>query len=462
MTKIVWLRKDIRLDDNRALYYASVSGQGSVVVIVTLMPDFWAQHHESPRKIRFWLDAVQQLQKDLSRLNIPLLFVETHSKTLITDLQQLFIRLEVSDLYFNKMLEPDEQQRDKTVKELCYDMNVNVHLSNQCCLLPPGSVLKLDDTPYSIFTPFKNKWLKVVNDMDIECVPKPQAQQKMNITLSNPSLKALEAQYHYNNELWPPTESAAEKCLTTFVNEELASYDQQRDVPAINGTSTLSPYLSAGLISPQRCLHALNQAEESAGKATWLNELIWRDFYKHILYHYPRVGKRRAFNLVTERIMWNDNETHFTAWCQGKTGVPIVDAAMRQLNKTGWMHNRLRMVSAMFFTKNLFLDWRLGERYFMENLLDGDLAANNGGWQWSASTGVDAAPYFRVFNPYRQSERFDPKGDFIRQYCPELSELDDKHIHNPPSMEHYPAPIVDVKQSRVFAIEQFKKLRENI
>lgn len=460
MTKIVWLRNDLRIDDNRALHYASVSGQGSVVVIVTIMPDFWAQHHESPRKIGFWLDAVKQLHAELALLNIPLVFIETHRKTLVTDLQKLFTRLEVSDLYFNKMLEPNEQQRDLAVKEMCHDLSIKVHVSNQSCLLPPGSVLKLDNTPYSVFTPFKNKWLQVINDMNIDCVPKPLAQPKINLPSSIPQLNFLDAQYDYDQTLWPPTEAAAQHRLKTFVAKELAHYGEQRDLPAINGTSTLSPYLAAGIISPQRCLQVLSKAKDSAGKATWLNELIWRDFYKHILHHYPRVGKGRAFNLITEKVVWHNNETHFLAWCQGKTGVPIVDAAMRQLNQTGWMHNRLRMVSAMFLSKNLFLNWRLGERYFMENLLDGDLAANNGGWQWSASTGVDSAPYFRVFNPYRQSERFDPKGDFIRQYCPELAELDHKQIHNPPIMDSYPAPIVDVKQSRAFAIEQFKNLRQ--
>ena len=225
-----------------------------------------------------------------------------------------------------------------------------------------------------------------------------------------------------------------------------------RDRPDLDATSRLSAYLAAGVLSPRQCLHAalrVNQGEFDGGNpgaVSWINELLWREFYKHILVCYPRVSRHRAFRPETESVRWRNDPKGLAAWKEGRTGIPLVDAAMRQLLATGWMHNRLRMVSAMFLTKNLLIDWREGERWFMQHLIDGDLAANNGGWQWSASTGTDAAPYFRVFSPVRQSHRFAPKGRFIARYVPELATADDKTIHEPwkqPLMTpDYPTTIV--------------------
>ncbi|HAL67580.1 MAG TPA: deoxyribodipyrimidine photo-lyase, partial [Pseudomonas sp.] len=228
--------------------------------------------------------------------------------------------------------------------------------------------------------------------------------------------------------------------------------------------------LAAGVISPRQCLHAAlahNRGEfdsGSSGVQTWINELLWREFYKHILTGYPQVSRHRAFRAHTEALPWRNAPKEFEAWQQGRTGFPIIDAAMRQMLATGWMHNRLRMLTAMFLSKNLLIDWRLGERHFMRHLIDGDLAANNGGWQWSASTGTDSVPYFRIFNPVSQSQRFDPKGRFIRQWVPELQDIDDKNIHDPGKCHGlidanlYPSPIVDLHSSRQRALQAFKEL----
>jgi deoxyribodipyrimidine photo-lyase len=277
-----------------------------------------------------------------------------------------------------------------------------------------------------------------------------------------------------DSALWPAGEKVAKRHLQHFIQHTLFSYDQTRDYPAIEGTSRLSPYLATGMISPRQCFLAAlaaNQGELTTGNKgalTWMSELIWREFYKHILVAYPRVSMHLPYRLETKKIDWRYNEKQWLAWQHGNTGYPIVDAAMRQLNTTGWMHNRLRMIVAMFFTKNLFFDWRLGEQYFIEHLIDGDLAANNGGWQWCASTGTDAAPYFRVFNTVTQSERFDEKGKFIRRYCPELTSLSDDTIHDPHGRApllvqklHYPASIVNLALSRKHAIETFKYLSTN-
>jgi deoxyribodipyrimidine photo-lyase len=224
------------------------------------------------------------------------------------------------------------------------------------------------------------------------------------------------------------------------------------------------------VLSPRQCLHAAlaaNQGEFDSGNpgvVTWINELLWREFYKHILVGYPRVSRHRAFRLETEAVPWRHAPQELAAWQEGRTGLPIIDAAMRQLLATGWMHNRLRMIVAMFLTKNLLIDWREGERFFMRHLIDGDLAANNGGWQWSASTGTDAAPYFRIFNPISQSQKFDPDGHFIRQWVPELAGLNKRDIHDPSSLgglfapSGYPRPIVDLSRSRERALAAFKNL----
>lgn len=258
--------------------------------------------------------------------------------------------------------------------------------------------------------------------------------------------------------------------MQDFCAEKLRQYDEQRDFPACPGTSRISPYLTLGIISVRQCLAAIEAAlgqlpfERGAPGFVWLNELIWREFYQHLLVAFPHVSKHKAFKPETDHIRWLWDDARFTAWCEGKTGYPIVDAAMRCLNQTGWMHNRLRMIVASFLTKDLHIDWRLGERYFMQHLIDGELAANNGGWQWAASTGADAAPYFRIFNPTTQGQRFDEQGQFIKQWLPELELVPAKYIHTPHDwlkvfdpQDSYPAPIVDHSESRTIALALFQR-----
>jgi deoxyribodipyrimidine photo-lyase len=272
--------------------------------------------------------------------------------------------------------------------------------------------------------------------------------------------------------LWKAGEEHAARRLGQFVGSRIDDYKTRRNFPAVNGTSTMSPYLTMGVVSPRQCFAAgveANGGRIAGGKAaikSWLDELVWREFYKHVLIGWPKVSMRRAYRAEYEQIHWNDDEQLFERWCEGMTGVPLVDAGMRQLNQTGWMHNRVRMVVAMYLTKDMFIDWRWGERYFMQKLVDGDLASNNGGWQWSASTGTDAAPYFRIFNPVSQSERFDADGKFIRQFVPELKDVPAKYIHDPyaargklEQLPDYPEPAVDHQQARQAALEAFKALK---
>jgi deoxyribodipyrimidine photo-lyase len=288
-------------------------------------------------------------------------------------------------------------------------------------------------------------------------------------TLSNYHNRKHKHLSHIDSSLWPAGQHISKKRLRHFIDDHLFHYNQERDFPNLHGTSQLSPYLATGMISPRQCFLAALDANQNEldtgnkGAVVWMGELIWREFYKHILVAAPRVSKHKAYKEETDTIWWDHDEKLMLAWQQGQTGYPLIDAAMRQLKTTGWMHNRLRMVVAMFFTKNLFFDWRLGEKYFMSQLIDGDLAANNGGWQWSASTGTDSAPYFRIFNPLRQSERFDPEGKFILQYCPELQDFDKKSIHEPykimpliAAQSQYPRPIIDLKKNRDKVLAAFK------
>nr|WP_305418007.1 FAD-binding domain-containing protein [Photobacterium leiognathi] len=271
--------------------------------------------------------------------------------------------------------------------------------------------------------------------------------------------------------LWPVDEEAILQRLDTFCVTKAQDYHQQRDFPAIDGTSCLSPFLAIGALSARQCVYQLLQyfphaleVNKEDGAFTWLNEIIWREFYGHLLHRYPELSKNHPFQYYTQYVRWQDDPTLLKAWQDGKTGFPIVDAAMRQLRATGWMHNRLRMITASFLTKDLLCDWRAGEQWFMQHLIDGDFASNNGGWQWAASTGTDSQPYFRVFNPTLQGQRFDPKGDFIRTWVKELAKVPDKYIHTPHQWDSsgfldYPLPIVDHKEARLLAIEAFKQAK---
>jgi deoxyribodipyrimidine photo-lyase len=353
--------------------------------------------------------------------------------------------------------------------------NIACYSFDDTVILPSESINTQQGSYFKVFTPFKKAWYKqfLANKHRLLPVSKPQKPIPIPSSIVPTALKGFTSAI--DPKIWPSGEKSALHKLEIFIKHHLFSYDKNRDFPASDGTSKLSPYLSTGMISPRLCfLKAFdtNQQELDTGNkgaVTWMIELIWRDFYKHLLIAVPKLSMHHAFKPETEKIKWLYDEKKLHAWRSGNTGIPIVDAAMRQLNTTGWMHNRLRMIVAMFFSKNLFFDWRLGEDYFIHHLIDGDLAANNGGWQWSASTGTDAAPYFRVFNPIRQSERFDPEGIFIRTYCPELRDFDNHAIHAPHERmpllaknTKYPEPIVNLDVSRKYAIAEFKKILSSI
>ena len=474
MRSLIWFRRDLRISDNRALNAAAQSANEGVVAVFLLTPRQWLEHHDSAIKIHFWLANLRALSTSLEQLRIPLIVRSTDNFDSVPEtLLSIARETKCNRLFFNREYEVNERRRDREVGRKFRSRGLETQSFDDRAMIPPEKIQTQEGRFYSVFSPYQRAWLRLAEGLDWDVLAAPGKQPEIEVK-SSPIPKSVPGFELPPDRLgdWPPGEQEALRRLEEFTSACIEAYGAERDFPGIDGTSRLSPYLAAGVLSPRQCLAAARTANrgdfqsERDGPSAWISELIWRDFYTHVLVGFPRVSKDQPFQEKTAAIAWRVDESDCQAWKAGRTGVPIVDAAMRQLNQTGWMHNRLRMITAMFFSKQLFLDWRIGERYFMENLIDGDLAANNGGWQWSASTGTDAAPYFRIFNPYRQSERFDPQGTFIKQYCPELKELDGKAIHDPSRLDRsartkldYPDPIVEHAAARKRAIDAFKALK---
>lgn len=447
---LVWLRKDLRTHDNPALYWAAKEKQGVIVVFIHVLQDL-RQHDSAPCQIDYTLRTLADLQASLLKLNIPLLYFQVEKRSQLPTFFQEFIQQHAIDrLFFNNNHEYDEANEQQAVQQQMEKLNVNVSRFDDQVLVRPGKILTGKNEFYSVFTPFKRRFYQVTNQLhDIRILKKPVAQAKRSIEPNSIPKQVNGFSNKLDLSAYNVGETAALKKLKQFCQHSLRQYHQERDLMAEEGTSRLSHYLTLGVLSSRQCIvAALNERAQGGsgmqGVDTWLSELIWREFYRHVMVGFPWVGQHRSFKRQADKIKWPNNERYFQAWCEGKTGVPLVDAAMRQLITTGWMHNRARMVVAMFLTKNLLIDWRWGEKFFMQHLLDGDFASNNGGWQWAASTGTDAAPYFRIMNPERQRQRFDPDNQFVYQYCPEYQ-------------KQAPTPLVNLKQSRLEAIAFYKK-----
>ncbi|WP_150802199.1 deoxyribodipyrimidine photo-lyase [Pseudomonas fluorescens] len=469
--QLIWLRSDLRVHDNTALSAAAASGP--TVAVYVLSPKQWLAHDDAPCKVDFWLRNLRELSTALGELNIPLLI--RHAGTW-EQVPQVVLEVcrqhRIEAVHANEEYGVHESLRDTAVNKVLQAHGITFHSYLDQLLFKPGSVLSKTGSYFQVFSPFRKVCYARLHSALPRLISAPNTQLPPSIG-SDPVPSQVEGfapPGEALRTLWPAGETEARHRLERFAEQQIDYYKSERDFPAKPGTSQLSAYLAAGVISPRQCLHAALQSNQgefesgNEGAVSWINELLWREFYKHILVGYPRVSRHRAFRLETEALAWRHAPEELAAWQQGRTGLPIVDAAMRQLLETGWMHNRLRMVVAMFLTKNLLIDWREGERFFMRHLIDGDLAANNGGWQWSSSTGTDSAPYFRIFNPLSQSEKFDAQGLFIKHWLPELAALSNKDIHNPAAMgglfgvADYPPPIVDLSQSRRRALAAFKSL----
>ncbi|MBI5918530.1 MAG: deoxyribodipyrimidine photo-lyase [Nitrosomonadales bacterium] len=457
---LCWFRRDLRLDDHAALYHALKSSRAvhCVFVFDTEILDTLPERQD--RRVEFIWYAVQELAAALQQAGGALHVLHGRAVESIPALAQ---RLGVAAVLCNRDYEPAAQQRDAAVAARLQAASIEFHDFKDQVIFEHDEILSAVGTPYSVFTPYKNAWLKRVDDFQLRSYDTARhfAALAPEVAPALPSLREIGfAPCDLTRLKLPLGSSGAARLLQDFIGR-IDAYHETRDFPAVKGVSYLAAHLRFGTLSIRR-LAALAYYRGGNGAQTYLSELIWRDFYQMILAHHPRLAAGRAFKPQFEALTFPNDMGKFQAWCAGRTGYPLVDAAMRQLNQTGYMHNRLRMVSASFLVKDLHVDWRWGERYFAERLLDYDFAANNGGWQWCASTGCDAQPWFRIFNPVTQSERFDPQGKFIRRYLPELAACPELWIHAPwlmpTAMQHlctYWPPIVDHARARQQTLEIF-------
>lgn len=470
MNTLLWLRTDLRVLDNPALFAAME--EGPVIAVFVVSPSQWQTHDDAAVKVDFWLRNLTELGEALGALHIPLKLVHADTWDRVPDAIEAFCtRHEITAIHMNAEWGLNEQRRDSAVVQRAEENGRRCVRHQGATLFTPGTITTGKGDCYKVFTPFALRCRDSLRSAPLAppSAPSPQAAWPAQPDPLPQAISGFSSPGAAVRQLWPAGADAAFARLESFLDGPAAHYDHDRDIPSLEGTSGLSPYLAAGVISVGQCVRAAlaaNQGELDSGKSgirTWITELLWREFYLHLLAANPALSMHRPMRPETDNVRWRDSESELLAWQQGRTGIPIIDAAMRQMLATGWMHNRLRMLAAMFLSKNLLLNWRLGEAWFMQQLIDGDLASNNGGWQWSASTGADAVPYFRVFNPLTQSQKFDPAGIFIARWLPELSSLPAASRHAPSQAQRdqtgYPAPIVDLGESRRRAIDAFKGLK---
>ncbi len=463
---LVWFRRDLRDFDHAALYHALKRARQVVCVFVFDREILDGLADPADRRVEFIHASVTELQQALQAMGGGLIIKYGVAKD---EIVQLAVDLQADAVFFNHDDDPAALTRDTAVETALHAHDITVHHYKDAVIFEREEVLTASGTPYSVFTPYKNAWLKTLTPYYLQAYPVDAWTDRL-VARSTPVPALQDMGFATTNlrELKLPTGmSGAARLFDDFL-ERIVHYQETRDFPAIKGPSFLSVHLRFGTISIRQLAAAAYQ-QGGRGAQTWLSELIWRDFYHQTLWHRPDVAAGHAFKQQYDALPWPNPPGHFDAWCEARTGYPLVDAAMRQLNQTGYMHNRLRMVAASFLTKDLLVDWRLGERYFADKLIDFDLAANSGGWQWAASVGCDAQPWFRIFNPVTQSERFDAQGLFIRRYLPELADVQDKFIHAPWTMpateqqrtgcmigDTYPAPIVNHAVQREQALALFK------
>ncbi len=468
---VFWHRRDLRITDNLGLNYAQEQSE-LIVGCFCFDPNILQRQDMAPIRVQYLLGCLQELQENYRRLNRPFLIVEGDPVKVIPELAK---HLQATAVVWNRDVEPYSRRRDQQVLEALTSQGIAGWSFWDQGLVAPDTILTKAGNPYTIYTPFWKNWqgqsklnpvppLKPGNRLSKE---QEQALETVAV-IGLPTLPDL-GYGSPQNLIIQPGEKAAEQQLEWFSDRALETYAEQRNFPYQEGTSRLSAALKIGAIGIrtiwEKTIKIMGRSrcdETHQNIQTWQQELAWREFYQHVLYHFPQLAQG-SYREHFQHFPWQNNPQHFQAWCTGKTGYPIVDAAMRQLNDTGWMHNRCRMIVASFLTKDLIINWQWGEQYFMQHLIDGDLAANNGGWQWSASSGMDAQP-LRIFNPASQAQKFDPEAEYIRQWLPELKSLETEYLvtGNIPSLLReacgYPFPIVNHHQQQ----REFKRLYEQV
>ena len=462
---LFWHRRDLRISDNLGLT-AAAEQSDRIVGLFCLDPGILDGDDIAPARVTYMIGCLEELQQNYEKLGSQLLVIQGEPAKAIS---QLAGKLKAKAVYWNLDVEPYAKERDSNVKEALSEQGIDTKNFWDQLLHAPGEILtKSSDSPYKVYTPFWRSWNNQEKPGVAQEIEKLSGLSKAELktakkagAIALPSDKDLGYEWDYPLIL-EPGETAAKEKLEEFCDRQIYNYDEERNYPYVDGTSQLSAALKFGAIGIRTVWQATLEVAENcrsdeakSGVITWQKELAWREFYQHCMFFFPELAKG-AYRDELKDFPWENDEAKFQAWCEGKTGYPIVDAAMRQLNETGWMHNRCRMIVASFLTKDLIIDWRWGEKYFLQKLYDGDLSANNGGWQWSASSGMDPKP-LRIFNPASQAAKFDRDGEYIRQWVSEISSLDAEYLVTgkiPPQEREgtgYPEPIVDHKvQQRKF------------
>jgi deoxyribodipyrimidine photo-lyase len=422
---VFWLRRDLRLSDNAGLYHALKSGNPVLPIFIFDKTILSILEDKTDRRVDFIHQILAALKSELKKIGSDLLVIHGKPKTVF---EKLLSEYKIQSVFTNHDYEPYAKQRDLELADIFSSASVSFKTFKDQVIFEKDEILKDNEEPYTVYTPYSKKWKAKFDEFYAKSFPTEKYFENFLKFSADPIPTLSEIGF---------SSSDAEYPSKAFELNILKNYHNTRDIPGLHGTSRVSVHLRFGTISIRKLVRKAQELNEK-----YLNELIWRDFYMMILWHFPDVDK--AFKRKYDMVEWEHNEEHFKAWCEARTGYPIVDAGMRELNQTGWMHNRVRMIVASFLTKHLLLDWRLGEAYFAQKLLDYELSSNNGGWQWASGSGCDAAPYFRVFNPYIQTQKFDPELKYIKKWVPEYQELT------------YPKPIVDHKWARNRAIERYK------
>lgn len=467
---IHWFRRDLRVADNTALSEAAKRAE-QVIPVFILEDAFRTGPDVGAARLAFLLQSLDSLRKHLAELGYPLIVRAGKSEEV---LPKLCREITAEAVFANKRYEPYAQARDARVFNALNGAGIGFELFKDAVIWEELEILTQAGKPFTVYTPYSKAWKQ-------RAVPAPRPMLNRALGVQRPTFNvpsdplpgdSSELGHAMKQNFTPAGERAGLERLGKFMAGPLYEYAANRNLPAVEGTSQLSPHLRGGTVGIRTILAALAKARDAATTPAqkqsceaFLNELVWREFYVQVLHNFPHVT-RGAFRSEYHALQWSDNRDHFQAWCAGQTGYPMVDAAMRCLNATGNLHNRLRMIVAMFLTKDLLINWQWGERYFMKQLVDGDLAANNGGWQWSAGTGTDAAPYFRIFNPVSQGQKFDPQGEFVRRWIPELSPLPGHWIHRPweapaaAQNTNYPKRIVVHEEQRAKCLALFSALKQ--
>ncbi|KAI0015607.1 deoxyribodipyrimidine photo-lyase [Xylariomycetidae sp. FL0641] len=484
-----WFKMDLRTADNTALWEASEKARAAGVPLIGIYivsPEDFEAHLTAPVRVDFVMRTLHVLKRDLAALDIPL-YVETveRRKDVPERIIEFMEEWGARHLFANLEYEVDELRREAKMVRLCADRGMAMELSHDTCIVPPGKLTTGAGRQFSVYSHWYRAWVahvhanqSLLSVLEPPTQNPPDARDKVAALFDCeipdvPSNKKLsEEDAKRLRPVWPAGEREAVDRLDKFCEEKIAQYSEKRNFPSEAATSSISVHLAAGTLSARTAVRTARDRNKTKkldagieGIQAWISEIAWRDFYKHVLVNWPYICMNKPFKPEYSNIEWSYNAAHFRAWAEGRTGFPLVDAAMRQVQGIGWMHNRCRMVAASFLSKDLLLDWRLGERFFMEHLVDGDFASNSGGWGFSAGVGIDPQPYFRVFNPTLQSEKFDPDGAYLRRWLPELRGIPGKAVHDPyargagsaAKKAGYPEPIVDHKEARERALRAYKK-----